>query len=90
MFKAAEVNEHDEDVRALLAGHYKTAEVLEAARTGDEEKLLKLLTPLNVNCHASDGRKSTPLHLAAGYNRTAIVKILLDAGAGIIECLCGL
>ena len=28
-----------------------------------------LLTPLNVNCHASDGRKSTPLHLAAGYNR---------------------
>ena len=61
---AVEVNEHDEDVRALLTGQYKTGEVLEAARTGDEEKLLKLLTPLNVNCHASDGRKVTSNQIA--------------------------
>ena len=40
-----------------------------SSRSGNEEKLMCLLTPLNVNCHASDGRKSTPLHLAAGYNR---------------------
>lgn len=26
-------------------------------RSGNEEKLMALLTPLNVNCHASDGRK---------------------------------
>ena len=26
-------------------------------RSGQEEKLMALLTPLNVNCHASDGRK---------------------------------
>ena len=26
-------------------------------RGGNEEKLMSLLTPLNVNCHASDGRK---------------------------------
>ena len=26
-------------------------------RSGNEEKLMSLLTPLNVNCHASDGRK---------------------------------
>ena len=28
-----------------------------ALRSGNEEKLMALLTPLNVNCHASDGRK---------------------------------
>ena len=33
--------------------------------------------------HASDGRKSTPLHLAAGYNRTRIVEILLQHGADV-------
>ena len=45
--------------------------------------MLSLLTPLNVNCHASDGRKSTPLHLAAGYNRTRIVQLLLQLGADV-------
>lgn len=64
-------------------GEYKKEELLEAARTGNEERLLTLLTPLNVNCHASDGRKSTPLHLAAGYNRTEIVTILLQHGADV-------
>jgi ankyrin repeat protein len=44
---------------------------------------MSLLTPLNVNCHASDGRKSTPLHLAAGYNRTRIVQLLLQHGADV-------
>ncbi|NXT18671.1 TNKS2 protein, partial [Syrrhaptes paradoxus] len=46
-------------------------------RSGNEEKMMSLLTPLNVNCHASDGRKSTPLHLAAGYIRVKIVQLLL-------------
>lgn len=64
-------------------GEYKKEELLEAARAGNEERLLALLTPLNVNCHASDGRKSTPLHLAAGYNRTEIVTILLQHGADV-------
>ena len=45
--------------------------------------MLSRLTPLNVNCHASDGRKSTPLHLAAGYNRTRIVQLLLQHGADV-------
>ena len=44
----------------LTGTDYKKDELLEAARSGNEEKLLALLTPLNVNCHASDGRKSTP------------------------------
>ncbi|CAH8442466.1 unnamed protein product [Schistosoma turkestanicum] len=70
--------------RLALVGEYKKDELLEAARSGNEEKLLSLLTPQNVNCHAGDGRKSTPLHLAAGYNRTKIVKILLKNGADVI------
>ena len=41
------------------------------------------MTPLNVNCHASDGRKSTPLLLAAGYNRTRIIQLLLQHGADV-------
>ena len=70
--------------RPVLTGtDYKKDELLEAARSGNEEKLLALLTPLNVNCHASDGRKSTPLHLAAGYNRTRIVQLLLQHGADV-------
>ncbi|KAJ7402341.1 Tankyrase-1 [Pitangus sulphuratus] len=54
-----------------------------SSRSGNEEKLMALLTPLNVNCHASDGRKSTPLHLAAGYNRVRIVQLLLQHGADV-------
>lgn len=45
--------------------------------------MLQLLNPLNVNCHASDGRRSTPLHLAAGYNRSRVVQILLQNGADV-------
>ncbi|KAL1122657.1 hypothetical protein AAG570_002984 [Ranatra chinensis] len=69
--------------RAVLTGEYRKEEVLEAARTGSEERLLSLLTPLNVNCHASDGRRSTPLHLAAGYNRSRVVQLLLQHGADV-------
>ena len=59
--------------------------MLEAARLGDEQKLLELLNPLNVNCHAMDGRRSTPLHLASGYNRVKVVQILLQHGADCHE-----
>lgn len=41
----------------VFTGEYKKDELLEAARSGNEDKLMSLLTPLNVNCHASDGRK---------------------------------
>lgn len=40
-------------------------------RSGNEEKLMALLTPLNVNCHASDGRKVKepliPHHITPGW-----------------------
>ncbi|XP_034993677.1 poly [ADP-ribose] polymerase tankyrase-2 isoform X3 [Zootoca vivipara] len=73
----------DPSAKAVLSGEYKKDELLESARSGNEEKLMALLTPLNVNCHASDGRKSTPLHLAAGYNRVKIVQLLLQHGADV-------
>uniref|UniRef100_A0A672MPK8 Poly [ADP-ribose] polymerase n=1 Tax=Sinocyclocheilus grahami TaxID=75366 RepID=A0A672MPK8_SINGR len=73
----------DPSAKTVLTGEYKKDELLEAARSGNEEKLMALLTPLNVNCHASDGRKSTPLHLAAGYNRVRIVQLLLQYGADV-------
>ncbi|XP_055375005.1 poly [ADP-ribose] polymerase tankyrase [Condylostylus longicornis] len=73
----------DENTRPVLTGEYRKDELLEAARSGAEDKLLSFLTPLNVNCHASDGRRSTPLHLAAGYNRIRIVQILLEHGADV-------
>lgn len=58
-------------LQAILIGEFKKEELLEAARGGNEDRLMELLTPVNVNCHAFDGRKSTPLHLAAGYNRVS-------------------
>ncbi|XP_063290649.1 poly [ADP-ribose] polymerase tankyrase-2 isoform X4 [Pelobates fuscus] len=90
----------DPSAKAVLTGEYKKDELLESARSGNEEKMMALLTPLNVNSHASDGRKqdgtavfssspqgspakSTPLHLAAGYNRVKIVQLLLQHGADV-------
>lgn len=70
----------DDNTRPVLTGEYRKDELLEAARSGAEDRLLALLTPLNVNSHASDGRRSTPLHLAAGYNRIHIVQLLLENG----------
>ncbi|XP_063543871.1 poly [ADP-ribose] polymerase tankyrase [Cydia strobilella] len=71
----------DSATRPVLTGEYCAAEVLEAARSGADERLAALLTPLNVNVHAGDGRRSTPLHLAAGYNRARAVRLLLQRGA---------
>lgn len=73
----------DVSTKPVLTGEYRKDELLEAARSGNEERLLQLLNPLNVNCHASDGRRSTPLHLAAGYNRSRVVQILLQNGADV-------
>lgn len=73
----------DAATRPVLTGDYRKEELLEAARSGAEDRLLGLLNPLNVNCHASDGRRSTPLHLAAGYNRGRVVQLLLQRGADV-------
>ena len=43
----------------------------------------QLCTPQNVNCRDLEGRHSTPLHFAAGYNRVAVVEYLLHHGADV-------
>lgn len=44
-------------------------ELFEACKTGDNVKVKKLITPQTVNARDTAGRKSTPLHFAAGkYN----------------------
>ncbi|RVE44509.1 hypothetical protein evm_010838 [Chilo suppressalis] len=73
----------DSATRPVLTGEYCAADVLEAARSGADDRLASLLTPLNVNVHALDGRRSTPLHLAAGYNRARAVRLLLQRGADV-------
>ena len=41
-------------------------ELFEACRNGDLERVRKLVTQENVNSRDTAGRKSTPLHFAAG------------------------
>lgn len=41
-------------------------ELFEACRSGDLERVKKLLSAENVNSRDTAGRKSTPLHFAAG------------------------
>ena len=57
--------------KLVLSGEYKKDELLEAARTGNEEMLMALITPLNVNCHADDGRKV--LHRIVGSSDPFLV-----------------
>jgi len=47
--------------------------------------LQKLVTahPHAVNCRDLDGRHSTPLHFAGGYNRVNLVEFLLKHGADV-------
>ena len=39
--------------------------------------------PSLVNCRDAQGRNSTPLHFAAGYNRLQVVEYLLSLGADV-------
>jgi hypothetical protein len=41
-------------------------ELFEACRDGDLQRVKRLVTPNNVNARDISGRKSTPLHFAAG------------------------
>ena len=57
-------------------------QLLEAAKAGDLELVKKVVLdhPHIVNCRDLDGRHSTPLHFAAGYNRVGVVEFLLQHG----------
>ena len=60
-------------------------QLLEASKAGDLELVKKIVTlhPHIVNCRDLDGRHSTPLHFAAGYNRVGVVEYLLSNGADV-------
>lgn len=48
-------------------------ELFEACKVGDVARVKKLITPQSVNARDTAGRKSTPLHFAAGkYSRTIL------------------
>lgn len=59
------------------------AALLDAAKKGDLARVQKLLTADNINCRDSQGRNSTALHLAAGYNNFDVVEYLLEKGADV-------
>lgn len=55
------VREGDQDVADLLRGN---AALLDAAKKGNLTRVQRLLTSENINCRDTQGRNSTPLHLA--------------------------
>lgn len=58
-------------------------ELFEACRNGDVSRVRRLLEPANVNAKDMAGRKSTPLHFAAGFGRKDVVEHLLQTGANV-------
>uniref|UniRef100_A0A6Q2YPA2 Poly [ADP-ribose] polymerase n=1 Tax=Esox lucius TaxID=8010 RepID=A0A6Q2YPA2_ESOLU len=67
----------------LFGKTYVDLRLLEASKSGDLEIVKKLCTMQNVNCRDVEGRQSTPLHFAAGYNRVSVVRYLLLHGADV-------
>uniref|UniRef100_A0A3B4ZYY5 Poly [ADP-ribose] polymerase n=1 Tax=Stegastes partitus TaxID=144197 RepID=A0A3B4ZYY5_9TELE len=67
----------------LIGNSEVDRQLLEASKSGDLETVKKLCTLQNVNCRDVEGRQSTPLHFAAGYNRLAVVQFLLQHGADV-------
>lgn len=65
------------DIKKLCPFFHPFHNLLLIYRSGNEEKLMALLTPLNVNCHASDGRKVIPA-LYFNYLRKANLSILVS------------
>lgn len=74
------IRESDQDVADLLRGN---AALLDAAKKGNLARVQRLVTPENINCRDAQGRNSTPLHLAAGYNNFEVAEFLLQSGADV-------
>lgn len=74
------VRPEDEEIVDLLQGNIA---ILDAAKKGELGRLARLVTADNVNCRDSQGRNSTPLHLAAGYNNFEVAQYLLESGADV-------
>lgn len=74
------VRDSDQDVADLLRGN---SALLDAAKKGNLLRVQRLLTNDNINCRDAQGRNSTPLHLAAGYNNVEVAEFLLEHGADV-------
>ena len=72
-----------EEVQETNGERDDTRKLLEAAKTGDLETVKQCCNSKTVNCRDLDGRHSTPLHFAAGYNRVTVVLFLLENGADV-------
>lgn len=87
----AELVASSEPVQKLIANHRLMSkgnaeqQLLEASRCGDLEVVRMILAKHAhlVNCRDVDGRQSTPLHFAAGYNRIDVVEYLLQHNADV-------
>ena len=44
---------------------------------------IEIMNTPTVNCRDLEGRHSTPLHFAAGYNRVIVVEYLLQNGTDV-------
>lgn len=74
------IREGDQDVADLLRGN---SALLDAAKKGNLSRVQRLVTTENINCRDAQGRNSTPLHLAAGYNNFEVAEFLLENGADV-------
>ncbi|CAG2101522.1 unnamed protein product [Medioppia subpectinata] len=80
-----------DNVQKLLANHRLTStgdteyKLLEASKAGELDVVKAILKsyPHLVNCRDLDGRLSTPIHFAAGYNRVNVVEFLLSRNADV-------
>jgi ankyrin repeat protein len=69
------VKEGDTDIQDLLRGD---AALLDAAKKGCLARVQKLCTPENINCRDTQGRNSTPLHLAGKCHCVISLSLQLD------------
>jgi len=53
-------------------------ELFEACKTGDLAKVKALVNPKTVNARDTAGRKSTPLHFAAGKLNSGYLRALIE------------
>lgn len=60
------VKDGDTDIQDLLRGD---AALLDAAKKGCLARVQKLCSPDNINCRDTQGRNSTPLHLAGNLHK---------------------
>ena len=61
--------------------------LFEACKTGDTAAVKQLATPENVNSRDVTGRKSTPLHFAAGKALTAVSMFDVRVSLSLSDCL---